>query len=97
MKKISLAVQNLKCSGCGTSIAKALDKVKGIHDFEIEVEQSNISFNYENEEALQNVILKLSGMGYPMEGNENPLAKKAKSYLSCVTGRIAETPENVKA
>jgi hypothetical protein len=30
----------------------------------------------------------LSKLGYPVEGEQNPLLRKAKSYVSCAVGRI---------
>ena len=52
------------------------------------IENSVVSFDYENDENLQIIHDKLAHLGYPVENDENSLFQKAKSYASCMIGRV---------
>ena len=81
-------VQNLKCGGCAASISKHLNTIETVSNIDIEIEESSISFSYEDDSALQIVEEKLKQLGYPIFGDTNTYAQKAKSFLSCATGKI---------
>lgn len=51
---------------------------------------NSVSFNYSDENSLNTSIELLSKLGYPVEGEQNSLSKKAKSYMSCAVGRMSK-------
>ena len=84
----TLIIQNLKCGGCANTITTRLNSIEGIDSVNVDNDRDSVSFNYSNVNILNKAIDVLSKLGYPVEGEENPLLKKAKSYVSCAVGRI---------
>ena len=87
--KTTIIIQNLKCGGCANTITTKLSGIEGISDVTVNVETSTVSFNYKNENDLLAVKSKLSAIGYPEEGEKNSVVSKAKSFVSCATGKMA--------
>lgn len=83
-----IIVQNLKCGGCANTITKNLSSFEDIRDINVEAELSSVSFSYENETTLQEVEHKLKQLGYPVVGDANSYMNKAKSFISCATGKM---------
>jgi copper chaperone len=81
-------IQNLKCGGCANTITKGVDSVEGVSNVHVDIENSVVSFDYENDETLQLIHDKLAHIGYPVENDENSLFQKAKSYASCMIGIV---------
>lgn len=86
----TIQIQNLKCHGCANTITKAINKIEGIIDFSIDVDESKISFNSNDSELIKKVKSKLSNLGYPEVDENNSTFQKAKSYVSCAIGRIGD-------
>ena len=86
----TIEILNLKCGGCANTIKKGLLSVDGVSDISIDIETSKVNIDSENEVVLQAVKEKLSKMGYPEAGDANTIMHKAKSFVSCATGRIGE-------
>lgn len=86
----TIEIQNLKCHGCANTITKAINKIEGIKDFSIDVDESKISFNSNDSELIKKVKTKLSKLGYPEVDASNSTIQKAKSYVSCAIGRIGD-------
>ena len=86
--KITLEIQNLKCGGCANTIVTRLDNLSEISDVTVNNNADSVTFNYTNESALEKAKDLLSKLGYPIAGENNPLIKKAKSYVSCAVGRM---------
>lgn len=85
----TIAIQNLKCHGCANTIQKGLNKIQGVFDVTVDVENSKISFNADTLDILELVKDKLNKMGYPEIDAHNSGLQKAKSYVSCAIGRIS--------
>lgn len=83
-----LIVQNLKCGGCAGTISKHLNAIGTVSNVEVETEESSVSFSYDNESCLSVVEEKLKQIGYPVFGDSNTYLQKAKSFISCATGKI---------
>lgn len=83
-----IVVQNLKCGGCANTISKHLTTFEDVSNVNVEAESSLVSFSYENELALSKVEDKLKQLGYPIIGNANTYLNKAKSFISCATGKM---------
>ncbi|MCB0461627.1 MAG: heavy metal-associated domain-containing protein [Flavobacteriaceae bacterium] len=86
----TLAIQNLKCGGCANTITTRLSNIDGIDTVTVNNETDSVSFNYNNENTLNKAVELLSKLGYPVEGEQNPLSKKAKSFVSCAVGRMSK-------
>ena len=86
--KTSIIVQNLKCSGCAHTITTKLSEIKDISNLNVDVEDSKVSFEYINPDIALEVKDKLKHLGYPSIEDENGIALKAKSFVSCATGKI---------
>lgn len=82
-------IQNLKCGGCANSIVKGLSKIEGITNVSVDVETNHVSFESQSEGLLDQVADKLLQMGYPLAETTNTLGSKAKSYVSCMIGRMS--------
>ena len=84
----TLEILNLKCGGCANTIKKGVLSVEGIDEVSVDIETSKVSFNSANETITNLVKDKLSKMGYPEAGDDNTIVHKAKSFVSCATGRM---------
>ncbi len=82
-------LQNLKCGGCANTITKGALSVNGISDVNVNDEDSSISFSAVSDDAITQLIEKLASLGYPISGEDNSTIQKAKSYVSCMIGRIS--------
>lgn len=83
-----LKIQNLKCHGCAHTVTESIKSVDGVSDVTVDVEQDTVSFNTENIEAVERVKKDLLKLGYPEVGESNTILSKAKSYVSCASGRM---------
>ena len=88
--RTSKHIQNLKCEGCGNTIAKELEKISGITDVTVDPETKLVTFNSGSEEDIENVKVRLLQLGYPFTEDKNNLIIKAKSFVSCAVGKLAE-------
>ena len=88
--KTSIIVQNLKCGGCASTISAKLSEIEAISNISVDVEASKVSFDYANSEDAIEVKQKLKSLGYPSIEDENGLVSKAKSFVSCATGKLSK-------
>lgn len=86
--KTTLIVQNLKCGGCAKTIVNKVSELDNISDVAVDVENSSVSFAYQDLEDALKVKEKLQKIGYPSVDMENTTAAKLISYLSCATGKM---------
>lgn len=84
----TLEIQNLKCGGCANTITNRLNDLEAITDVIVNNDNDTVTFNYTNDNALDEATNLLSKLGYPIIGESNPLTKKAKSFVSCAVGRM---------
>lgn len=84
----SINIQNLKCGGCANTIINKLSELNNISKVIVTTENNSVSFNYSNENDLDLVKETLAHIGYPVIGDKNSVFSKAKSFVSCATGRI---------
>jgi copper chaperone CopZ len=81
-------IENLKCGGCAATIKKGVLSLDGVSDITINVDESLVEVSTSSDVTLQ-IKEKLSKMGYPEIGDSNTLLHKAKSYVSCATGKMS--------
>ena len=81
-------VENIKCNGCMNTIRKGLEQMPGVQTAQPENEHGTVTIEFDEKLVSSEALAdKLSDMGYPQVG-ENNLGKKAKSYVSCMIGRV---------
>lgn len=88
--KTTIKIQNLKCGGCANTITTKVSDLDQITDVNVNVEESTVTFTSSSEENIENVKNKLATLGYPIEGDNNSVISKAKSYVSCATGKMSQ-------
>lgn len=86
--KANLIVQNLKCGGCAKTISNKLLEIKAIKNVAVDVDSSKIEFDFNDENDVALVKDKLKSIGYPSMDETNSFITKAKSYVSCATGKL---------
>lgn len=86
--KTLLVIQNLKCSGCASTITSKLTDLDFVSSVAVDEAHSTVEVIYEQEINLPLIVAALRKLGYPLEGDSNPLTSKAKSYVSCAIGKM---------
>ena len=84
-----ITILNLKCGGCANTIKKGIIEIEGVNEILINLNTSEVSIDATDELVIQQVKEKLSSMGYPEVGDANTMLHKAKSFVSCATGRMS--------
>lgn len=87
--KQNIYIENLKCGGCAATITKGISAIDGITEVVVTVDESLVTFESNNDEAVNLVKEKLSKLGYPEVGDKNTIVHKAKSFVSCATGKMS--------
>lgn len=87
--KTTFNIQNLKCNGCAHTIKTKLSEVDGVNHVDVVVESSEVTLDYIDSESLASAKLKLKSLGYPELDDVNSIVTKAKSYVSCATGKMS--------
>lgn len=82
-------IENLKCGGCANTITKEINAIEGVNTVNVEVEKSLVILDV-LESSVQKVKDKLASLGYPEVGDKNTLLHKAKSFVSCATGKMSK-------
>jgi copper chaperone CopZ len=88
--KTSITVQNLKCGGCANTITTNIASIQNISEVSVDVDESKVTFTSATEEDAIKVKEKLKHLGYPSIDDENTLTSKAKSFVSCATGKFSK-------
>ncbi len=81
-------IENLKCGGCAATIKKGILTVDGVTDLNVNVDESFVEVTTKSD-VITAVKEKLAKMGYPEIGDVNTFLHKAKSYVSCATGKMS--------
>ena len=84
----SILVQNLKCGGCAHTITAKLEELDLISGLNVNVEESKVTFNCNNEIDVLRIKEKLMNLGYPPIDESNSFTTKAKSFVSTATGKL---------
>ena len=81
-------IENLKCGGCAATIKKGVMAVENVSDITVNVEDSSVVVT-SLIDVTKAIKEKLSKMGYPEVGDKNTMIHKAKSYVSCASGKMS--------
>ncbi len=84
----SIKIQNLKCGGCASTIKTKLAEIDKIEGVEVDIPELQVNFSYTDEASIILVEQKLTAIGYPPVGAKNNVVSKAKSMISCATGKL---------
>ncbi|MDG1332056.1 MAG: heavy-metal-associated domain-containing protein [Crocinitomicaceae bacterium] len=93
MEKVTIAIQNLKCGGCATTIKLNLEKIEGVSGIQVDPDNGTVTLSEWTEDSLDTIKSELRRLGYPLVDEDNPFFSKVKSYASCVVGRMSSTEE----
>lgn len=86
-EQITLQVENIKCGGCAGTIISKLKEMPGVQEVEIDIESGKVAVTGKELSRIE-LGQKLHKMGYPPAGSDNDIITKAKSYISCMTGKV---------
>mgnify|MGYP005987563951 CR=1 FL=1 len=89
MNTYSFKIQNLKCGGCGNTVTKNISEIENVENVTIDLEESIVTFDA-TENGPEEVKKKLASLGYPLEDELNSTLSKAKSYVSCMVGKMTK-------
>lgn len=81
----TVLVENIRCGGCIKSIRDALLKLPGVTAVEVYKEEEKVEVTG-NDLERESITGTLAILGYPERGN-NSLLRKARSLVSCATGK----------
>ncbi len=87
--RTSIEVQNLKCGGCAKTITNKLSELQGINEVTVDADASLVSFTSENTDGTLLAKQALKSLGYPSVEDNNTMVSKAKSFVSCATGKMS--------
>jgi copper chaperone len=96
--KRSVTIDNLKCSGCATTIVQSLGHLSGVFNVDVDIDHSIVNVEA-NDRAFIAAKQKLDQLGYPESGTASGLhgaVATAKSYLSCAIGRFGTAGSSPK-
>ncbi len=88
--KTTLQVQNLKCGGCAKTISEKIAHISDVSTVDVDVDQNLVHITFEKEETIPLVEKSLAAIGYPLVGDKNSVITKAKSFVSCATGKLGQ-------
>lgn len=88
--KTTFQVQNLKCGGCAKTISNKLSEMEGIQSVIVEKDSASVSFEHQSADVATFVKDALKQLGYPTIDDENGMLLKAKSFVSCASGKMRQ-------
>lgn len=87
--KYTVEIQNLKCGGCAKTVIKKMESFDAVEEAWVDVAKSEVTVEMKNEEALPELEKALVEIGYPPVGEKNSVITKAKSFVSCASGKMS--------
>jgi copper chaperone len=89
MKQETIAIQNLKCNGCINSIVQQFGLYPEVTSVHVDLETATVNIETQADDQRAKYEEILTRAGYPPVGVDNPMYRKAKSYVSCAIGRMS--------
>ncbi len=86
-----ITVDNIKCGGCGNTVTKTIKSVSPNTTVKIDYETGTIHLEGDSL-PMDTITSALSAKGYPLQG-EGSITTTAKSYVSCMIGRMTKEAE----
>jgi copper chaperone len=85
-----IEVENIRCGGCANTITHSLQKLDGVSDVSVDIENGRVTVTAATDDR-ERLVASLLKNGYPEKGSAEGLqaAKaKAKSFVSCAIGKL---------
>jgi copper chaperone len=89
MKNEIFKVENLKCSGCATTVTNTLNEITGVKSVHVDPAAGTVETVLHEGISREIISEKLASLGYPEVGKGN-IFHSAKSYVSCMIGRVSD-------
>lgn len=89
MNTETIQIANLKCSGCAHTITQKLTQLAGVNSVNASIENELVDIQHEGVLQRTDFTNALKALGYPEANTENGLLTKAKSYTSCMIGKLS--------
>jgi copper chaperone len=86
--RTELVVQNLKCGGCASTIKKGLMEIEFVTEVNVDVDKSLVIIEM-TEDCTEQLRAKLGQLAYPVVDDPNSIITQAKSYVSCMIGKVS--------
>lgn len=83
-----IIIQNLKCGGCAKTITSRLNQEADVNRIEVLLDDGAIVVEHESAHTPIEVKQILKQLGYPSVEEENGILTKARSVVSCATGKV---------
>ena len=86
----TISVDNLRCSGCVTTITRRVNSLAGVTGVRVDAANGRVSFDA-RPGAVHLVRDTLLALGYPERGTTSGLSAvgtTARSIVSCAVGRL---------
>lgn len=90
--KIGIVVENIKCSGCASTIQKEIKQLTGVETVHVDIGRAAVEVDYSDSQIIEAIKQRLITLGYPEKGSVQGLTKvttKAKSMVSCAVGKFS--------
>lgn len=88
----SFKLQNIKCGGCANTIKESLKEEFGEVDVDLTQEPRVVTLEIKDDQSEEKFLKKMKALGYPMQDEDLGIltksALKAKSFISCASGKI---------
>lgn len=88
--KTRIIIQNLKCGGCAKTILNRLYDEQDVHNARVLLDENTVQIEHENTDTPGRIKSILKQLGYPSVEEENGLMAKARSVVSCASGRLKD-------
>lgn len=83
----TIFVENIRCGGCMKSIKESPGKLPGVQEVEVYKEEEKLLVSGYGLDR-NSILDKLASLGYTEKGN-NSLLRRARSLVSCATGKLS--------
>lgn len=80
--RTKVIIQNLKCDGCKNAVSKRMLEVKGVSNISINVDRSEVTFNFTTHNVLEGLREALCDLGYPITEDPNTIDYKTTLHTS---------------
>lgn len=89
MKTEIIPILNLKCGGCATTIHNKVSELAGVQEVIVNNEQNIVEVHHNEQTSREEIVNLLKKLGYPENTDKNSLLTQAKSYVSCMIGKVS--------
>ncbi|MCU0442148.1 MAG: heavy-metal-associated domain-containing protein [Bacteroidia bacterium] len=84
----TIYIANIKCSGCAQTITQKLTQLAGVNLVTVSVKDELVTIQHEGVLQRTDFTNRLQSLGYPEANTDNGLLTQAKSYASCMIGKL---------